>query len=423
MALAHVLHLPEHRGAQLEDGYMRVANELQRAITWARLTAYQRCVLDVVMWQTYGFNKLVDEIAASQFVTETGLDPSDVRRTLNKLVEMNIVVRGEGRYARSYSINKRHATWEIEEERKLINKPGFNRVIPPADEGDSPCFEGVIPPVGEGESPPTKDNSKIQSQKTTPKENLSRSLRDRFEIFWTAYPKKRSKDKAEKAFAKRKPDEQLFNDLMAGLERAKTSSEWQNPQFIPHAASWLNAGGWMDEYQTAYTDTELAVIHAFNRALGERVGTVDAVVFVEARAGAIRAFLTHLKGDMEAAGRYFPAVRDKVDLPPHAGFDYLISPKGFGDTTGRMRLAKAHGAAAQGVRGDWHTTTPGIEAKGAELGVSKREDENAVWYRRRVFKAAGPGIWRDQDLAAEKKYGDQAYERLWRFYNDEGKSA
>lgn len=133
MGLAHVLHLPEHRGAQLEDGYMRVANELQRAITWARLTAYQRCVLDVVMWQTYGFNKSVDEIASSQFVTETGLDASDVRRTLNKLVEMNILVRGEGRYARSYSINKRHTTWSIEEERKLINKPGFCRVNHPAD--------------------------------------------------------------------------------------------------------------------------------------------------------------------------------------------------------------------------------------------------------------------------------------------------
>lgn len=396
---------------------MRVANELQRAITWARLTAYQRCLLDVVMWQTYGFNKSVDEIASSQFATETGLDASDVRRTLNKLVEMNIVVRGEGRYARSYSINKRHSTWNIDEERKLINKPGFNRVIPPADEGDSPCFEGVIHPNEQGESPPTKDNSKIQSQKTTPKENLSRSLRERFEIFWAEYPKKRSKDKAEKAFAKRKPDEQLFNDLMEGLKRAKTSGQWQNPQFIPHAATWLSAGGWMDEYQTAYSDAELAVIRAFNEALGERVGTVDEAVFVESRAGAIRAFLAHLKNDQAAADRYFPAVRDKVDLPPHAGFDYLVSPKGFGDTTGRMRVAKASGAAP-GVRGEWHITAPGIDARGAELGVTKREDENAVSYRRRVFKAAGPGIWRDQDLAAEAKYGDQAYERLWRFYNE-----
>nr|DAH87969.1 MAG TPA: replication protein O [Caudoviricetes sp.] len=418
MALADVLHLPEHRGAQLEDGYMRVANELGRAITWARLTAYQRCILDVVMRQTYGFNKSVDEIARTQFADETGIDPSDVRRTINELVAMNIITRADGRFAHAYSINKRHATWNVSEERKLINKPGFKGGIPLPSGGDSPENEEGIPPEEGGDSPPTKDIPKRHSQKTTPKENLSRSLRERFEIFWECYPRKRSKKAAEKAFAKVNPDEQLFNDLMAGLERAKTSEQWQNPKFQPHAATWLNDGGWMDEFQTAYSDAEIAVIRAFNEALGERIGTVDAAVFVEARAGAIRAFLAHLKNDPEAAGRYFPAVRDKVELPPHAGFDYLISPKGFGDTTGRMRVAKPAGAAP-GVRGDWHATGPGIAARGAELGITKGEEENAVTYRRRVFKAAGPGVWRDQDLAAEAKYGDEAYERLWRFYNDE----
>ncbi|WP_186200637.1 replication protein [Burkholderia gladioli] len=417
MALADVLHLPEHRGAQLEDGYMRVANELQRAITWARLTAYQRCILDVVMWQTYGFNKLTDDIASSQFASETGMDAADVRRTLNKLVEMNIIIRGDGRYAKAYSVNKRHATWNIEEARKLINKPGYSRVIPPADQGDSPCLEGVIPHAGQGESPPTKDNSKKQDQKTTPKETLSRSLRERFEIFWESYPRKRSKKAAEKAFAKLKPDEQLFNDLMAGLERAKTSDQWKNPQYQPHAATWLNDGGWMDEYQTAYSDAELAVIRAFNGALGERVGKVDEAVFVESRAGAIRAFLQHLKGDIEAAGRYFPAVRDKVDLPPHAGFDYLVSGKGFGDVTGRMRLARASGSGVA-PRGDWWSTTGGIEAMAAQLGVETREGEVFMQLKRRVFKAAGDGQWRRDHLADERRFGDEAYQRLWNFYYD-----
>lgn len=373
MALADVLHLPEHRGAQLEDGYMRVANELQRAITWARLTAYQRCILDVVMWQTYGFNKLVDDIASSQFVTETGIDAADVRRTLNKLVEMNILVRGDGRYARSYAVNKRHATWNIEDSRKLVNKPGYSRVIPPADDGDSTCFDGVIPHDEQGESPPTKDNSKRHIQKTTPKENLSRSLRERFEIFWTNYPRKRSKKAAEKAFAKVNPDEQLFSDLMKGLERAKTSEQWQTPQFIPHAATWLNDGGWMDEYQTAYSDDELAVIRAFNGALGERVGSVDEAVFVEARAGAIRAFLGKLAADPDAWKRYFPAVRDKVELPPHAGFDYLISPKGYGDVKGRMAIKRN----PDGTRaaGEWDKSASGIKAKAKELGITFTDED------------------------------------------------
>jgi phage replication O-like protein O len=385
MALADVLHLPEHRGAQLEDGYMRVANELARAITWARLTSNQRCILDVVMWQTYGFNKSIDDISRTQFAAETGIDPSDVRIVLNQLVELNIITRGEGRYARSYSINKRHTTWNLPDARKLVNKPGYQGGVSLLSGGEVPFFQGGDSPEEGGEFPPTKDNSKKHNQKTTPKENLSRSLRERFEIFWAAYPKKKSKTTAEKAFAKRNPDEQLFNDLMAGLERAKTSEQWQNPKFIPHAGTWLNAGGWMDEIQSSYTDDELAVIRAFNGALGERIGTVDEAVFVEARAGAIRAFLGKLAADPEAWRRYFPAVRDKVDLPPHAGFDYLISPKGYGDVKGRMAIKRN----PDGTRaaGEWDKSASGIKAMAKEMGVAFTDDEPVPAIAARVRSA------------------------------------
>jgi hypothetical protein len=231
----------------------------------------------------------------------------------------------------------------------------------------------VIPHGEQGESPPTKDNSKRHNQKTTPKETLSRSLRERFEIFWASYPRKRSKKAAEKAFAKLNPNEQLFNDLMKGLERAKTSEQWQTPQYQPHAATWLNDGGWMDEYQTAYADAELAVIRAFNGALGERVGKVDEAVFVEARAGAIRAFLAKLVADPEAWQRYFPAVRDKVELPPNAGFDYLISPKGYGDVKGRMAIKRN----PDGTRaaGEWDKSASGIKAMAKEMGITFADDE------------------------------------------------
>ncbi|POM15773.1 gp60 [Burkholderia cepacia] len=417
MALAEVIQLSDRpRAFPSEERYTRVAHCILEALALAGLGKRHYKVLLVLMRQTYGYDKVSDEISLTQFHDKTGVLPSNVSGAIDELVDMRVVVKVPGKHAASLSINKDIAQWQGNAKVDLTKVRGYQNDNPSIIETITGGYQndkgGVI------DSITTRDNSKRKDQETTPRETLSRSLRDRFEIFWAAYPKKRSKDKAEKAFAKRNPDEQLFNDLMAGLERAKTSEQWQNPQYIPHAATWLNAGGWMDEYQTAYSDVELAVIRAFNEALGERVGTVDVTVFVEARAGAIRAFLTHLKGDLEAAGRYFPAVRDKVELPPHAGFDYLVSPKGFGDTTGRMRLAKPAGAAAA-ARGSWHETPQGIEGKGAELGVVRGKEENGVSYRRRVFKAAGPGVWRDQDLAAESKYGGEVYERLWRFYNDE----
>jgi hypothetical protein len=74
-----------------------------------------------------------------------------------------------------------------------------------------------------------------------------------FDEFWERYPKKRSKGQAERAWVKIKPDEQLFKAILDGLERAKTSVEWQKDggQYIPHPSSWLNAKGWEDEYTTS----------------------------------------------------------------------------------------------------------------------------------------------------------------------------
>ncbi len=70
-----------------------------------------------------------------------------------------------------------------------------------------------------------------------------------FENFWQAYPKKKAKGYAEKAWAKLKPSEQLRQQILTALEQAKTSAEWikDGGQFIPHPASWLSGKGWEDK--------------------------------------------------------------------------------------------------------------------------------------------------------------------------------
>lgn len=75
------------------------------------------------------------------------------------------------------------------------------------------------------------------------------SWQEGFDRFWTAYPKRKSKGQAEKAFRKINPSEQLLATILAALEQAKTSIDWTKDagQFIPYPASWLNAKGWEDE--------------------------------------------------------------------------------------------------------------------------------------------------------------------------------
>jgi ribosomal protein L12E/L44/L45/RPP1/RPP2 len=74
-----------------------------------------------------------------------------------------------------------------------------------------------------------------------------------FERFWAAYPKKKSKGQAEKTWAKLKVDEQLLTVMLAAIERAKKSADWQKNggQYIPYPSTWLNAKGWLDEYASA----------------------------------------------------------------------------------------------------------------------------------------------------------------------------
>lgn len=68
-----------------------------------------------------------------------------------------------------------------------------------------------------------------------------------FLTFWNLYPNRVNKGAAFKAFKKIRAAE--YPAIREGLERKKQSQAWlkDNGQFIPHAATWLNARGWEDE--------------------------------------------------------------------------------------------------------------------------------------------------------------------------------
>ncbi len=71
---------------------------------------------------------------------------------------------------------------------------------------------------------------------------------DEFISFWTAYPKKVGKDKAWEAW-RRKKSRPPISDLVATVEKQKTSNEWmdQGGKFIPNPATWINQGRWQDQ--------------------------------------------------------------------------------------------------------------------------------------------------------------------------------
>jgi len=68
---------------------------------------------------------------------------------------------------------------------------------------------------------------------------------DQFEMFWKSYPKKTAKESAKKAWIKIKPNDELIAKITKAVKDQKLSDREQ--QFIPHAATWLNAKRWEDE--------------------------------------------------------------------------------------------------------------------------------------------------------------------------------
>lgn len=91
---------------------------------------------------------------------------------------------------------------------------------------------------------------------TTAKKNQPRSKKNKkdnniycpfFVSFWDLYPRKVGKPKAALAFKNLMVDDQLLQTMLAALEKQKKSRQWQDPQYIPYPATWLNQRRWEDE--------------------------------------------------------------------------------------------------------------------------------------------------------------------------------
>ncbi len=71
----------------------------------------------------------------------------------------------------------------------------------------------------------------------------------RFDVFWSEYPKKVGKAVAKKSFLRLKPSEELQTQILDKIRQFKETQGWkkENGQYIPHPATWLNEGRWDDE--------------------------------------------------------------------------------------------------------------------------------------------------------------------------------
>ncbi len=85
------LEVVEHRVADTEDGFMRVANEITDSLLMADLTVRQLKVMLAIMRKTYGFNKPMDRLTNTQIAAMTGIHHTHVCAAKRQLIVVFVV--------------------------------------------------------------------------------------------------------------------------------------------------------------------------------------------------------------------------------------------------------------------------------------------------------------------------------------------
>lgn len=86
------LEAVEHRVADTEDGFMRVANELTDSLLMADLTVRQMKVMLAIMRKTYGFNKPMDRLTNTQIAAMTGIHHTHICAAKRQLIERKFLI-------------------------------------------------------------------------------------------------------------------------------------------------------------------------------------------------------------------------------------------------------------------------------------------------------------------------------------------
>ena len=173
---------------QLEDGYVRIANELYDRIASFDFTKRQYKVLLVIMRLTYGHNRTTAETSTHQIATRAGLAPSHVRAALRELVEIGCALKRSAGDGYVVGIKKDYARWTCGPKRsahtKTVRLADQNGPLG-ADQNGAPTVKDSnsnynntkntpLPPEGVSPSSPKQPKS--------PKKKTSAPLFENFEI-------------------------------------------------------------------------------------------------------------------------------------------------------------------------------------------------------------------------------------------------
>lgn len=98
---------------QLENGYIRIANELFSALRQYPFSGAEFRILIAIMEKTYGWRKKKELIPSSQISKSTGIDLRYVKKIIKQLIQDGVIIKEESGGGNILSVNKDYYNWKL----------------------------------------------------------------------------------------------------------------------------------------------------------------------------------------------------------------------------------------------------------------------------------------------------------------------
>lgn len=154
--------------ADCDDGYTRTANEIQLAKCKLRMAGRVHCVLDAVIYATYGWNKKEDRLTNTYLAELCGIDPSDINDALKHLAARKIINLKKFGQLKLVSVNKVVSEWVYELSAPVRTKKHTGDSAEKT--GDSTQKNGRKQVSTRAEAPNTQDNLTQDNKKISSSE-------------------------------------------------------------------------------------------------------------------------------------------------------------------------------------------------------------------------------------------------------------
>jgi phage replication O-like protein O len=170
---------------ELENGHVKIANELVEALAKYNFSAYETRLLWVILRKTYGWSKKTDRISYTQFEEASGIDRRHIARAINSLKERGVITCTGSGYQLEYGIQKDYDKWDLTpKEATIIDTKQGNDLTPK----EATIDQNKSLPI-QGESLPIQgDLTPKEATKSLPKEANTKAIKHSTKAITKASP-------------------------------------------------------------------------------------------------------------------------------------------------------------------------------------------------------------------------------------------